>query len=61
MTFEEWYASIEQKGLVGGNRPTLDDYIKKIAALAWLVGQKHAPLPQSIQEALNSGDGTYRP
>ncbi len=23
--------------------------------------EAHAPLPQSIQEALNSGDGTYRP
>ena len=24
-------------------------------------GEHNAPLPQSIQEALNSGDGTYRP
>lgn len=23
--------------------------------------EEHAPLPPSIQEALNSGDGTYRP
>ena len=23
--------------------------------------EDHAPLPQHIQEALNSGDGTYRP
>ena len=28
--------------------------------VAWLNGSG-APLPQSIQEALNSGDGVYRP
>jgi len=42
--------------------PESDFNIKDEAAarVAWLNGS-YNPLPQSIQEALNSGDGVYRP
>ena len=31
------------------------------ARVAWLNGSQRNDLPASIKEALNSGDGTYRP
>jgi hypothetical protein len=42
--------------------PESDHDTKEAAAkrVAWLNGNRH-PLPSSIVEALNSGDGVYRP
>ncbi len=35
--------------------------VKRVLYAAYYLGLKNALLPDSIQEALNSGDGVYRP
>jgi len=56
MGFEEWWLEkIVGSGWVVPNK------VKELAKMAWDAGEENAPLPRSIQEALNSGDGTYRP
>lgn len=46
-------------------REALDEIIRRERHVAYgegyQEGKKNAPLPESIQEALNSGDGVYRP
>jgi len=37
------------------------DFVKRAWENGYLTAQRKAQLPQSIQEALNSGDGVYRP
>ena len=54
--FEKWWLEeIVGKGWI------VPDRIKALIKMGWDAGQENAPLPTSIQEALNSGDGTYRP
>ena len=58
LTAFAWWKDGQQH--VGTSGVTLRDAKAGIKAL-WNYAPISDPLPDSIQEALNSGDGTYRP
>lgn len=55
-----WAAAFMQEKLLQGK--PVPDALREAVEAAELVGPEHrCVLPMSIQEALNSGDGAYRP
>lgn len=53
-TFEQWWEEMKRTPEIRHLR--IEPKVEELIHDAWNAGQFNAPLPMSIQEALNSGD-----